>query len=506
MKKLSFFIAVLLLLGSCREDTISLTSYGRLAGEVLDAETLAPIAGASVTTNPESELVITDEFGEFTIDSLLEGSYSIRTRFAGYDDAVITVQIEGDRINSVKILITKDTDLNDPPSLPTVLQPANGAQGLDPSLTLSWTAPDPDGDSLTYEVYLYDSDTLVLETITTDTFLTPRPNNMALRFDQRYYWQVVAKDGINPPTYGEVWSFTIREYPRDEFRYVFVRPVNGNLTIFGGKEPNGGANPEEISYQLTNGLQSYWRPRLRPQLRDKMAALRLVGTETHLFIMDRDGTNARQVTSGIPLRSKDESLASYCWSPTGDQLLFMNFGRLYRVNTDGSGLALVAEISDGFIFTGVDWTARNNKIVATAERPDGIQSKLYVFDLDSIPRTRLENLLDGQIRHPVFAPDGRTVAFSYNYVDEFSATGMPLNSGISIYNIETGAYMGLSFGKDDGTNDTQPKFTNGGAKILFVNKPSDNVGPAKVMLMDVDPTQNQNRVLLFENADMPDWN
>lgn len=498
-------MAALLFLGSCREDTISIDSYGRLIGEVLDSETLAPIPGANITTNPETNLEVTDEFGEFVIDSLLEGSYSIRGRVSGYEDGIISVQVQGDRITSVKLLLSKSLDLNSPPSVPTVVQPANGERGLDPGVTLAWAGTDPDGDSLTYDVYLFTSDTstaipLALET--TDTFL--QIHNMD--FGRLYYWQVVADDGVNPPVFGEVWSFSVREYPKDEFRYVFVRPVDGNFALFGGKAPLDPMD-EELAFQLTGGNRPFWRPRLRPILRDEMAALHLVGTEIHIYTMNRDGSEPMQVTNNVPLRSKDENLASYCWSPTGDQLLYMNFGRLYKINKDGSGLTLIAEADDGFLFTGVDWTSlNNNTIVATAERPDSYRSKLYLFQMDSVPATRLETVLDGQIRSPVFAPSGKLIAFSFNSANDFAADGRPLNSQILVYNTDTGSLINLSFAKTPGTIDVQPRFTNGGAKVLFVNKASDNIGPSRVLQMDVLTTQNQTRTLLFNNADMPDWN
>lgn len=507
MKKISFFLTALIFLGSCREDTLEFQSYGRLIGEVLDADSLVPITGVSITTNPETELVATDELGEFLIDSLLEGSYSIRGRLAGYEDAIISVQLQGDRTNSVTLLMSKDLSLNNPPSIPLVVQPADGAQGVDPNLTLAWTSSDANGDSLTYDVYLFPSDTsagipLALELA--DTFL----NVEGMKFNQKYYWQVIAKDGVNPPTYGEVWSFGIREFPRDEYRYAFVRSVNGTLTIFGGTESLG-ATGEELSFQLTNGAKSYWRPRLRPILRDKMAALSVVGSDVHIFVLERDGANPRQVTpQHMPLRSKDASLASYCWSPTGDQLMYMNFGQLYRVNIDGSGLDLVAEADDGYLFTGVDWTARNNTIIATAERPGTFQSKLYKFriGIDSVPEAILETELNGQIRHPVFAPDGKRIAFTYNDSGDFTANGLPNNTVIRVYNIETMSGHNVQLGKRAGTNDLQPKFTNGGAKILFVSKPVDNIGPSEVWIMDMTPTSQNNRTLLFNNADMPDWN
>lgn len=502
MRNIIILLSGLAFLSACQEDTIELQSYGRLIGEVLDATSLAPLPSATITTNPESDLLVSDEFGEFIIDSLLEGSYSIRARLSGYDDGVVSVQIDGDRITSIKILMKRADEDNRPPALPSAPQPANGARGLDPSLTLSWNGFDSDGDTLTYDVFLYSSDTtlaipLVLNT--RDTFLSLD----GMRFNKMYYWQVVAKDGINPAVYGEVWSFSVKPFPVDEYRYVFVRPVNGSFTIFAGDQP---VDSLERSYQLTDGLKAYWRPKLRPQLRDEMAVLHLRGAEVHISVLGRDGSNPRPVTSSVPLRSKNETTASFCWSPNGDRLLYMNFGKLYQINKDGSGLAQVAEADPGYLFTGVDWTLFNNTIVATAERPDSRETKLYLFRLGEAAVSILDSTLLGQVRHPTFSPTGKTIAFSFNSNSNFSAEGLPLNSQVFVYNTETGSLINLSFVKEPGTNDVQPRFTQGGAKVLFVNKPTDNIGPSKVMLMDVGTTSSQQRIVLFENADMPDWN
>lgn len=503
MRKTFIFILGLAFLSSCQENTIELKFYGQLMGEVLESGTLAPIPGVTLTTNPETDFIVSDEFGEFVVDSLLEGTYSVRARKEGYTDGVISVQIDGERITSVKILMSKNTEANSPPALPGVPLPANGAGGQEPELTLSWSGSDPDGDTLSYDVYLFSSDTsmaIPIALATTDTFVTVS----SMGFSKMYYWQVVANDNINPPVYGEVWSFSIRDFPSNDYRYTFVRPVNSTFTLFAGNEPLEDA---ERSYQLTDGMKAYWRPKLRPQLRDDMAALYLKGAEVHIALMGRDGENPRQVTAAIPLRSKSEIDASYCWSPNGDKLLYMNFGNLYQINPDGSGLAYVASADPGYLFTAVDWTLYdNNTIVAAAERPDSRQSRLYLFRMGEPAVSILDSTLLGQIRHPTFSPSGKMIAFSFNSNSNFSADGQPLNSQILAYNTETGALINLSFNKEPGTNDMQPRFTQGGAKILFVNRDTDNIDPPLVMVMDVLTTSNQRRTLLFSNADMPDWN
>jgi Tfp pilus assembly protein PilE len=48
----------------------------------------------------------------------------------------------------------QDVYENQPPALPSNPSPANSASGLDRDFQLSWECSDPDGDSLTFDVYL----------------------------------------------------------------------------------------------------------------------------------------------------------------------------------------------------------------------------------------------------------------------------------------------------------------------------------------------------------------
>jgi hypothetical protein len=43
---------------------------------------------------------------------------------------------------------------NDPPSIPDLYTPKNGAVNIPVNTVFTWTASDPDGDTLTYDLYL----------------------------------------------------------------------------------------------------------------------------------------------------------------------------------------------------------------------------------------------------------------------------------------------------------------------------------------------------------------
>lgn len=96
---------------------------------------------------------------------------------------------------------------NNPPSKPTNPSPVNGAVGVSRATKLSWECLDPDGDTLTYDVYLVKGPfelTCVASGCTTTTYDPPT----VLDPLSTYYWKVVAKDGKGGVTEGDVWNFT----------------------------------------------------------------------------------------------------------------------------------------------------------------------------------------------------------------------------------------------------------------------------------------------------------
>lgn len=97
--------------------------------------------------------------------------------------------------------------VNNPPSKPFNPSPAHEATGVSRATKLSWECSDPDGDTLTYDVYLVKGPfelTCVASGCTTTTYDPPT----ILDPLSTYYWKVVAKDGRGKVTEGDVWSFT----------------------------------------------------------------------------------------------------------------------------------------------------------------------------------------------------------------------------------------------------------------------------------------------------------
>ncbi len=101
---------------------------------------------------------------------------------------------------------------NSAPIQPENPSPETGATNVQPTTTLSWQCSDPDGDDLTYDIYMGTAsgvypDSLVASSLT-DTTYTPA----GLHEGTTYYWKVIASDGawINE---SEEWSFTVMNLP-----------------------------------------------------------------------------------------------------------------------------------------------------------------------------------------------------------------------------------------------------------------------------------------------------
>ena len=121
---------------------------------------------------------------------------------------------------NASIVIPEDTEffveislntsgLNDPPNTPSNPDPSNGETNVGINHDLSWTCSDPDGDSLTYDVYFGTTNppTTLEEDGQPGTSYDPG----TLAYKETYYWQIIAEDSYGATTSGPVWSFTTKE-------------------------------------------------------------------------------------------------------------------------------------------------------------------------------------------------------------------------------------------------------------------------------------------------------
>jgi Tol biopolymer transport system component len=172
-------------------------------------------------------------------------------------------------------------------------------------------------------------------------------------------------------------AIAVRSFsPTPKTQVIHVGPVgpksNGKIAFLAGKQPGG-----------------------------------VLGGDSHIYVMNPDGTGVRQVTSG-DLLDLDP-----VWSPDGARIAFVRTGGefgpddIYVVNADGSGLRLLSH-SDQHQ-NGPSWSPDGKRIVFA--RREGVANyNLFVMNADG---TQVEQLTRGAGNElaPAWSPDGTKIAY-----------------------------------------------------------------------------------------------
>lgn len=123
-------------------------------------------------------------------------------------------------------MFTTGTSTNNPPNVPANPSPADGATGQDANADLSWTGGDPDGDVVTYTVYLEEGDSTPTQQLQCSNPTNPTCDPGTLT-SGRYYWRIDATDDEGAVTAGPVWHFISGNGPPswgDDFSGTTVGP------------------------------------------------------------------------------------------------------------------------------------------------------------------------------------------------------------------------------------------------------------------------------------------
>ena len=106
---------------------------------------------------------------------------------------------------SVRCLKGDFTPVNQPPVPPSTPTPEDGSEYQTIEVDLLWTCTDPDGDPLTYDIYLgTETPPPLVATGQTETTYDPG----TLEIDIEYFWKIIAHDDHSHTTEGPVWGFT----------------------------------------------------------------------------------------------------------------------------------------------------------------------------------------------------------------------------------------------------------------------------------------------------------
>lgn len=482
---------IISLLWSCDEEKLTYSDTGDLTGRVVEANTFEPIANAKVSISPTNNTVFSGEDGYFLFEEVDVGDYSVQAEKEGYLAGYEPVTVSADTEVNLIFELEESDALNKPPSAPELLSPEDGATDLPLEVTLTWSqAIDPDEDELEYDVFVRNDldDTLFsVESLVDTTYVLSN-----LKHGVKYFWQISVNDNHNADVLTSINTFETSSYPNN--RYFYIREDNGHDVIFS-------ENYDGESLQVTDSEHNSWRPR-KNQTAKLVAFLRTVNSETHLFTMNPDGTDIKQVTSTHPLIGFKQSELDYSWSAYGSRLIFPSLDKLYMINKDGSGEQLIYQTPNGSFITECDWSHDGSTIALKTNDIDGYGVAIFTIDRYGNFLTTVLDGVDGAAGGINISVDNQYLIYTLDDSGYEDPTYRQLDTNIYLYDFDTGTATNISVNKESGTNDLDPRFSPNEAQVIFVNTSNDGISEKYVYLVDLD---GENRTSIITNAAMPDW-
>lgn len=135
------------------------------------------------------------------IDTIIENTF-IKTNYSGDYDGdgkkeLITFNALTGEMKSYVV------NQNIPPNMPDNPVPTNCGGNVPLDISLSWSGGDPDGDTVTYDLYFGPSNEMYFVATVSDTSYTVS----SLDYYTNYSWKVIARDHMGHEIEGPTWSF-----------------------------------------------------------------------------------------------------------------------------------------------------------------------------------------------------------------------------------------------------------------------------------------------------------
>jgi TolB protein len=490
----------ILWLPACQDTPVEPLQFGAVVGVVRDARTNQPLPNVSITSVPATSAVVTDAQGRFELTSVPAGRVSITAALLDYQSATVAVTVEDKATANVAVVLSRNpaTAIPNPPGL---RGPADQSIVPGPGTQLQWRQPAGSRrvDSLRYDVVLYQGSNGAARNLLTNSRDTTAQVTQLIP-NTTYFWQVTVRNPAGAIARSPLWSF--RTSPQPDNRFLFVRTENSNTDIYSSNETGSSL------LRLTSSSFIEANPQLSPN-RDRIAYTSNATGQFHIYTMNRDGSDPRQVTL-LPVDGYFNQGIGYRWSPDGGQLIYSSFDKLYRINRDGTGLTLLATAPVNRHFRECDWTSQGNRIVVQTVGISIYDSEFYLLNADGSNFQVLLGNLPGRLDSPSFSVDGQRIVYTRDVAAFTDVFGRQLDAHIFTQNLDGSNRIDVSAGvggsassaKPAGFNDVLPHYSPDGASIIFVQVNNVTGSVPDVLTTDLN---GRNRTRLFTNATMPDW-
>lgn len=500
-----FFVSFFLTLIGCSEDTIDVVRTGNISGKVTDKVTGAALENVKITTNPASTTVFTDSVGWFRLNDVAVDDYSVQAELNGYATGFESTAVTEAMTAVVAFELSLANSDNDPPSVPILVSPEDGAEELPLEVLFIWQASDPENDELSYTLDLRNGTTDEMQIFEVGQDTTFTLSNLQLA--TKYFWQVTVTDDTNNPVSSIISEFKTLTLPDNP--YLFVKENNENLVIYSGARDTvtgGNTQPNFNVLQLTSENTNSFRPR-KSKILNRIAFLRNSGGNTHIFTMKLDGTDVRQITSQKPVAGFRTEELDFTWAQNDTKIYYPYFDKLYSINSDGSGLNLEYTTSDGAFISEVAVPEfDDNLVLLKTNNSSGYDVRIYTARLnpDSEETIILENV-NGAAGGIDISANSDKVLYTRDINESQNSSYRIFNSRIFLYTIGNPVPAEqLETDVLDGENDLDSKFSPSEGGVIFT-RVKNYFGAIPAIYSISFDQQSQDDELLFTDSYMPDW-
>jgi len=260
-------------------------------------------------------------------------------------------------------------ETNNPPTQPSNPSPNDRATNVSLNPTLSWDSSDPDGDTLTFDLY-FGTDTtnlpLAATNLATNTY---EPGK--LDYSTTYYWKVVAKDSKGNTIIGPLWHFTTKDILKWKFftgdNKCWSSPAIGlDGTVYFGcdfeKTDNGTTISGGNFYAMTPNGELKWKISISPMGYASAAIGKdgtvYVGTVGGLYAISPNGSIKWKISINTnyssPSIGKDGTIyiGVYAINPDGSVKWkhYFKYENVFYTNPsiDSDGIIYIGGISESF--------------------------------------------------------------------------------------------------------------------------------------------------------------
>ncbi|MHB8852937.1 MAG: FISUMP domain-containing protein [Ignavibacteriaceae bacterium] len=176
---------------------------GNMQGKVTSQADGSAISGASIQTNPVTSVVYSDQSGNFSINGIAAGSYTVKALKTGYVNDSLNVSVTSGKTTVVNFQLAEPDTI---PAVVILLSPGNDSSNVPIPPTLSWI-PSSGASSYSLQVSIHSSfDTLIVN----GSGLTKTSYPIGgLSLSTTYYWRVSATNQYGTSNWSAPsWSFT----------------------------------------------------------------------------------------------------------------------------------------------------------------------------------------------------------------------------------------------------------------------------------------------------------